>query len=190
MRLLTLLALVFATFAVVACAEARSTPTSVPAPTATPTPTVTASPRPTTTPTPSPSPTPTATPTLVPTPTLTLTPTLTPTPNPTATPRPTATPLPSPTPTPTPTPTATPTPTPVPTVVPTSGNALQILGSGRFVRQVESGLRLLAERAPQELIYVQEGIAAIKHVQAGSGMDVYSKTYSVGESTAFAEVTR
>ena len=72
-------------------------------------------------------------------------------------------------------------------MVPPTSNALQILGSDRFIRQVESALRLLAERAPQKLIYVQEGIAVIRHVQAGSGINVYSKTYSIGEGTAFAE---
>ena len=141
-------------------------PAGTPAPTSAPP--IVPAPAPTSTPTPSPTPTPTPTSTPTPSPTPTPTPSSTPTPNPTLTPTPTNTPTPSP----------TSTLTPIPTI--------QIVGSERFVTQVEAALSLLGERAPEALVNVKRGINTILSVEAGSGMDVYSKTFNVGNKTAFA----
>ena len=47
-------------------------------------------------------------------------------------------------------------------------------------------MRLLDERASEALVDVKSGIDTILSVESGSGMDVYSKTYMVGDKTAFA----
>ena len=49
-----------------------------------------------------------------------------------------------------------------------------------------SALQLLAERAPEALVRVHEAMTTIRSVRTGSGMDVFSKTYLVGDQTAFA----
>ena len=61
-----------------------------------------------------------------------------------------------------------------------------MVGSEEFVAQVQAALDLLVERAPKAFVRVEEGINTILSVQAGSGMDVYSKTYNVGNQSAFA----
>ena len=73
--------------------------------------------------------------------------------------------------------------TPSPVASPTG---ITILGSDAFVSQVEAALQLLSERAPEALASVEDGIATIRSVSSGSGMDVYSKTYLVGDVTAYA----
>ena len=85
-------------------------------------------------------------------------------------------------------PTQTPTPTPMAThkPTPTTKPHLEVAGPDDFVAQVQEALRLLAKRAPEAYVRVEEGISTIRHVQVGSGMDVYSKTYMVGIQTAFA----
>ena len=75
--------------------------------------------------------------------------------------------------------TATPSPTSVP-------EGIRIFGADEFVTQVESALQLLEERAPDALERVRQGIARIVSVPAGSGMDVFTKTFQVGWVTAFA----
>ena len=49
-----------------------------------------------------------------------------------------------------------------------------------------SALQLIAERAPAAFVRVHEAITTIRSVRTGSGMDVFSKTYLVGDETAFA----
>ena len=191
--------LALAAVALAAC-DPEPTPTPTPSPTVTPAPTTTSTPVPTATPTPAPEPTATATPmptstpaptstatpaptaTAVPTPAPTLEPTATAVPTPTSPPQPTATIAPTSTATPAPTATAAPTPEPTATLTP----HLQIIGSERFIAQLQEALQLLAERDPEALVRVKEGIIVFLSVEAGSGMDVYSKTYKVGSQTAFA----
>ena len=61
----------------------------------------------------------------------------------------------------------------------------RIVGSDRFTSQVLSALHLLAERAPEAFVRVVEAITTIQSVPASSGMDVFSRTFYVGDVTAF-----
>ena len=61
-----------------------------------------------------------------------------------------------------------------------------VVGSDQFTSQVLSALQLIAERAPAAFVRVHEAITTIRSVRTGSGMDVFSKTYLVGDQTAFA----
>ncbi|MDP2948291.1 MAG: hypothetical protein Q8P22_01980 [Chloroflexota bacterium] len=138
--------------------------------------------------------TPAASPTLAPAPTTEPLATLAPSPT---TPEPPATLAPSPTPTASatlaPSPTAEPSPTLAPS--PTPGAALAecdadfegicIIGADEFVTQTESALSLLKEEAATHYQDVQTHIETIRSVEAGSGMRVVDKTYSVGKVTAF-----
>ncbi|MXY35744.1 MAG: hypothetical protein F4052_00645 [Dehalococcoidia bacterium] len=76
-------------------------------------------------------------------------------------------------------------PTGVPAATATAGG-IRVEGSNEFVEQVEAALQLLSERAPEALVRVEQGIAAIRLVSSGSGINVYSKTYLVEEEMAFA----
>lgn len=69
---------------------------------------------------------------------------------------------------------------------PVAGSHIQIVGSDAFVTQVRAALQILAEHAPDALEGVERGISRIASVPAGSGMDVYSRTYRIGIATAFA----
>ncbi len=172
------------------------TQTVIPTPTATPTPSPTVTRTPAPTPTPSPVPTATPTQTAIPTPTATHTPSPTVTQIPTATATPTATPSPTmtatatatytPTPTSTATATYTPTPSPTDTYSPTPPPHPEIIGTERFIAQVQEALQLIAEHDPEAFVRVRDGIITFQSVAAGSGMDVYSKIYLVGNQTAFA----
>ena len=77
------------------------------------------------------------------------------------------------------------TPSPIATATPVPTGP-QIVGPERSITQVQVALQLIAERAPQDFVRVQAGITTFRFVEAGSGMNVYSKTYSVGGKTAFA----
>ena len=77
------------------------------------------------------------------------------------------------------------TPSPIATAAPVPTGP-QIIGPERFITQVQAALQLIAERAPQDFLRVQARITTFRFVEAGSGMNVYSKTYSVGRKTAFA----
>ncbi len=49
-----------------------------------------------------------------------------------------------------------------------------------------SALQLIAERAPAAFVRVHEAITTIRSVRTGSRMDVFSRTFLVGDQTAFA----
>lgn len=76
-------------------------------------------------------------------------------------------------------------PTGVPAATATAAG-IRIEGSNEFVERVEAALQLLSERAPEALVRVEQGIATIRLVSSGPGINVYSKTYLVREETAFA----
>ncbi|MYD29258.1 MAG: hypothetical protein F4X03_10180 [Dehalococcoidia bacterium] len=74
----------------------------------------------------------------------------------------------------------------VPAATATAGG-IRVEGSNEFVEQVEAALQLLSERAPEALVRVEQGIATIRLVSSGSGMNLSSKIYLVEEGTAFAQ---
>lgn len=63
---------------------------------------------------------------------------------------------------------------------------LDIVGDEAFTTQTESALQLLAGDAAVGYAQVIAYIVTIESVVAGSGMDVFTKTYLVGDETAFA----
>ncbi len=63
---------------------------------------------------------------------------------------------------------------------------IAILGDEPFTTQTESALELLARDAADGYAQVVSYIVTIESVVAGSGMDVFTKTYLVGDETAFA----
>ncbi|MDE2668430.1 MAG: hypothetical protein OXI51_02120 [Chloroflexota bacterium] len=67
-----------------------------------------------------------------------------------------------------------------------TAGGIRVEGSNEFVEQVEAALQLLSERAPEALVRVEQGIATIRLVSSGSGMNLSSKIYLVEEGTAFA----
>lgn len=77
-----------------------------------------------------------------------------------------------------------------PTLAPTSDAPLDVdidlEGDGDFVAQATAALELLARRAPEALQRIDTHIATMRSVEAGSGMDVFTQTYNVGDVTAFA----
>ena len=116
-------------------------------------------------------------------------PALTPSPTPEPTPQPTPEPTPEPAPSPTATASsATPTPQPPPPagtpVVAEPGVATT--GPAAFIAHTAGALALIEERAPQSYVLVLAGIETITLVEQGSGMDVFTRTYLVGEVTAYA----
>ena len=82
-----------------------------------------------------------------------------------------------------PTTTAAPTTTVPPT---TDDGTIEIIGDDEFVAHAEAALALLEERAPQWHAEVLESVDRIQFVEAGSGMDVFTRTFNVGRQTAYA----
>lgn len=59
-------------------------------------------------------------------------------------------------------------------------------GDDAFIAHATAALTLLAEDAPDAYAAVLTNIDTIRSVTAGSGMDVFTKTFLVGEETAYA----
>lgn len=83
-----------------------------------------------------------------------------------------------------PTTTLPPTTTAAPTT--TDDGTIEIIGDTDFVAHVEAAIALLAERAPEWHAEVLESVDRIQFVEAGSGMDVFTRTFNVGRQTAYA----
>lgn len=65
-------------------------------------------------------------------------------------------------------------------------DAVDIVGDEQFVTQAGAALELLVVEAPDAYAEVLLHITTIESVSAGSGMDVFSKTFRVGDVTAYA----
>jgi hypothetical protein len=65
-------------------------------------------------------------------------------------------------------------------------SAIEIIGDDQFVAQADAALSLLAEETPEIYAEVLTEIDAIESVPEGSGMDVFTKTFRVGDVTAYA----
>ncbi len=63
---------------------------------------------------------------------------------------------------------------------------IEIVGDDAFVTQTQAALDLLATDVPEIYDEVLDHIDAIESVTAGSGMDVFTKTFRVGDVTAYA----
>ena len=63
---------------------------------------------------------------------------------------------------------------------------IEIVGDDEFVAQAGAALELLATETPDAYSEVSMHIDTIESVSAGSGMDVFSKTFMVGDVTAYA----
>lgn len=63
---------------------------------------------------------------------------------------------------------------------------IEIVGDDEFVAQASAALDQLAAETPGAYEAVRSHIDTIESVTAGSGMDVFTKTFRVGDVTAFA----
>ena len=63
---------------------------------------------------------------------------------------------------------------------------IDVVGDDALTAQTEAALQLLAKDAADGYAQVVAYILTIESVVAGSGMDVFTKTYLVGDETAFA----
>lgn len=72
------------------------------------------------------------------------------------------------------------------TTEPAATDAIDIVGDERFVAQADAALELLVTEAPGAYAEVLLHISTVESVPAGSGMDVFTKTFRVGDETAFA----
>lgn len=61
-----------------------------------------------------------------------------------------------------------------------------ISGDEAFVQHTESALSVIEAASPELYTQVYIYIDSIEAVSAGSGMDVYTETFKVGEQTAYA----
>jgi hypothetical protein len=65
-------------------------------------------------------------------------------------------------------------------------DAVDIVGNEQFVAQAGAALELLVAEVPDAYAEVLLHITTIESVSAGSGMDVFTKTFRVGDVTAYA----
>ncbi len=63
---------------------------------------------------------------------------------------------------------------------------IELVGDDEFVARAGEALALLGEDAPDAYAEALIYIATIESVEAGSGMDVFTKTFLVGDETAYA----
>jgi len=68
----------------------------------------------------------------------------------------------------------------------TAAAAIELVGDDEFVDQAGEALALLGEDAPNSYAEVLIYITTIESVEAGSGMDVFTRTFLVGDETAYA----
>lgn len=61
-----------------------------------------------------------------------------------------------------------------------------VIGDDAFTAHTSAALTLLAQEAPNGHAQVVAYIEIIEAVDAGSGMDVFTRTYLVGQETAYA----
>jgi len=67
-----------------------------------------------------------------------------------------------------------------------SATDVAIVGDDEFVTQAQAALDLLAQQSPETYDEVASRIDTIESVTAGSGMDVFTKTFKGGDVTAYA----
>ena len=72
------------------------------------------------------------------------------------------------------------------TTVAVAAADVAIVGDDEFVTQASAALDLLENEVPDTYAEVLTHISTIESVTAGSGMDVFTKTFRVGEVTAYA----
>jgi hypothetical protein len=72
------------------------------------------------------------------------------------------------------------------TTAPAVTAAIDIVGDEQFVAQAGAALELLVSEAPDVYAEVLLHISTVESVPAGSGMDVFTNTFRVGEVTAYA----
>lgn len=65
-------------------------------------------------------------------------------------------------------------------------DAVDVVGDEQFVAQTGAALELLVAEVPSAYTEVLLHITTIESVSAGSGMDVFTKTFRVGDVTAYA----
>jgi hypothetical protein len=68
----------------------------------------------------------------------------------------------------------------------TTAATIGIIGDEAFTEQTDAALSLLASEAGDGYAQVLRYIDTIESVTAGSGMDVFTRTFLVGDETAFA----
>lgn len=72
------------------------------------------------------------------------------------------------------------------TTVAVAAADVAIVGDDEFVAQASAALDLLEDEVPDTYAEVLTHIETIESVSAGSGMDVFTKTFRVGDVTAYA----
>ena len=75
---------------------------------------------------------------------------------------------------------------PTTTTATTSPDEIAIEGDEEFVEHANAALDLLEAEAPDSYLQVAGYIDTIRLVPAGSGMDVFTRTFLAGEQTAYA----
>ena len=67
-----------------------------------------------------------------------------------------------------------------------AASGVAIVGDDDFVAHTRAALALLASEVPENYAQVVAHIDTVESVDAGSGMDVFTKTFRVGDVTAYA----